>query len=174
VGHIWDSIRRASAPRDDADRLSAFKHAHGKDASRHLAEHFGVSRRQAQRWIKEGRITKAGERAEELDALVTDEMAAADALANASGIDFGHVDVTYGKTGKSEGVRKVGFFSLREPVTAVVRQAMQSMEAGDHETGEDLMAQAALMAYCMNVGEEPHYLSKALYVSNFRTGFHIV
>lgn len=172
MGNIWDAVKRAAAPRDNADRLNAFKRAHGKNATKYLADHFGVSRRTAQKWVHDGEITKAGERGEELDAIVTDEMNVADALDNASAIDFGHIEVAYGT--RDQGVRKVGFFSLREPVTTVVKQALQAIESGNHDDGEKLMGNAALMAYCISVGQTPDQLSNTLRVTGFRTGFHIV
>lgn len=170
MGKISDAIRGASTPRDWRDAASAIKRAHGKGASRWLAEQCGISQRQAQRRLS-GQATSGRGRGPQLADMATPEQLSADALATASGIDAGHVEVTY--NGKSQGVRKIGLVHA-DALGGELDRAASLMADGDEAGAESVISQALLGAYSQSHGGGWDQLQGTLSISGFRTGFHII
>lgn len=171
MGNIWDSVKRTTASTGVADRLTAFKAKEGKKATAKLAEKFGVHIRTAQKWVKEGKITKAEERESELNNFVKDDDVTSSALRDASVINFGHISVAY--NGKNQGFRQVGTVVLAGTVKALVDQAAAAVEAGNSEAAEKLMGRAALTAYAESVGDSKKGLLNTLEVTDLGTNFSI-
>lgn len=134
-----------------------------------IAQHFGVSRRTAQRW-KAGtqQPTDRGGRRESVIKSANKETRqanAANALRNAQAINAGRVGVV-DKSGGKKSKRNLGVVQLDPAARALMQQAAEQLEAGNEDEAERLMSQAILTSGGKNYGP--------LEIDDYPPGFHTI
>jgi hypothetical protein len=134
-----------------------------------IAQHFGVSRRTAQRW-KAGtqQPTDRGGRRESVIKSANKETRqanAANALRNAQAINAGRVGVV-DKSGGKKSKRNLGVVQLDPAARALMQQAADQLETGNEDEAERLMSQAILTSGGKNYGP--------LEIDDYPPGFHTI
>lgn len=139
--------------------------------SKWIAQHFGVSRRTAQRW-KAGtqQPTDRGGRRESVIKSAnkeTRQAVAAQALRNAQAINAGRVGVRYpgGRVGAG-GKRNLGVVQLDPASRELMQRAAEQLEMGNEEAAEQLVSQAILTSNGKNYGP--------LEIDDYPPGFHTI
>jgi hypothetical protein len=167
---ISDDIRAACAPRDWQDSLAAIRRQHGRGTSRWIAEHVGISQRQAQRWLA-GQVQHS-EYEDQVEDLADPGWLVADALASAGALDVGRVEVFY--DGKSQGTRNVGTLVVDEEMHGLLTQAGALYAEGMDEQAEAIISDAILGGYTRARDDNRYILAGTLSVGRFQNGFRII
>jgi len=158
-------VRNIARTAGVAHAQNAIRAAQGKDAAKWLADHEGISRRTARRWMSakapasrgSNIITAAG-------VLAGATGLAAQVLRTATGIDVGTVEVEY--DGESQGTRSVGYNDVSDDMLGYLDTAARDLENHDLESAADAFSSAVMHGY------EPG-LEDTLYVSDYTSGIDI-
>lgn len=144
--------------------------------SKWVAEHFGVSRRTAQRWKagsqQPGNRVGGPGRIEKSANAETRRTVAAQALRGATAVNVGRIEVVdkspRGKGPKpGKNYRNIGVVQLDPDSRERMNEAAEALEAGDTERAEQLMSEAVLRT--------PDYDTRgALDVADWPTHFHLI
>lgn len=167
---ISRDIINACQGRDTDDAVSALQRQHGKHATAFIAEQAGLSARQALRYAKGEVKNMNPEVVQAIENAVTPGMYAADALADATFIDCGTVEVQY--DGKSAGTRVVGRLTVTGEMRELMEQAGACYADGEEDEGDRLMSEAILGGYAQSKGDSFDAVS-ALDVSGFQGRFSL-
>jgi hypothetical protein len=140
--------------------------------SKWIAEHFGVSRRTAQRWKagtqQPGKRVGGPEQIEKSANAETRRAVAANAIRSATAINVGRVEVV-DKSPRGKGprpgknFRNVGVVQLDPASRERMEEAAELLESGDTEGAERLMGEAVLQGY-----------GSALSVADWPTHFELI
>src|SRR5690242_5438012 len=145
-------------------------------SSKWIADHFGVSRRTAQRWKagsqQPGKRVGGPERVVKSANVETRRTVAASALRGASAVNVGRVEVVdkspRGKGPKpGKNFRNVGVVQLDQRGRERMNEAAEALEAGDTERAERLMSEAVLRSPDKDYGS-------ALDVADWPAHFHLI
>jgi hypothetical protein len=166
---ISDDVRRASAPRDAEDVVSAIKTAMpGRGAAtKFVAEQRGVGIRQAQR-IMAGDVKNYGS---DFEDMADASWFMADALQNATMLGCGSVEVYY--NGKSQGRRSVGNLSVDGEMSAQLAAAAAFYLNGDEQAAEQALSNAILGGYARDRNDRRNIANDTLTVGRFHGNFEI-
>ncbi|MFI5497355.1 hypothetical protein [Actinoplanes sp. NPDC051859] len=127
-----------------SEAIGSFRAAHGRRASRELADKFGVSMRTAQKWLK-GDQAPASTRSEQVRRGAEHGRLAADSLRNAQALTIGDIEVEY--DGKPQGKRKVGTVHVDGNLRTALDEVADLIEMGSLDEAEQLYSDAILGAY---------------------------
>ncbi len=144
--------------------------------SKWIAQHFGVSRRTAQRWKagsqQPGKRVGGPEQVEKSANAETRRKVAAQAMRGATAVNVGRIEVV-DKSPRGKGprpgknYRNVGVVQLDTASQALMNEAAEAIEDGDTERAEELMSEAVLHSY--GGGAE-----SALSVADWPAHFHLI
>lgn len=168
---IHRDIMNACQGRDTDDALSAIRRQYGSHTTHFIAQQAGLSDRQALRYAKGEVKNMNPDVIRAIEDSATEGMYAADALAEATFIDCGTIEVEY--NGESAGTRNVGRLSVTGEMRDLMEQAGQCYADGDDGAGDRLMSEAIMGGYCQSKGGGFEDLIGTLDVSAFRGGFRL-
>ncbi len=144
--------------------------------SKWIAEHFGVSRRTAQRWKagsqQPGKRVGGPEKVMGSASAETRRTVAASALRGATAVNVGRVEVV-DKSPRGKGprpgrnFRNVGVVQLDPASRNRMNEAAEALEAGDTQRAEQLMSEAVLRTAGKDYGA-------ALEVADWPAHFHLI
>lgn len=140
---------------------AAIRAAHGKGATRWVADMAGVSPRTARRWMS---ANPPASRIVALLALLSPTDLAAQQIRGASAIDVGAVAVSYDDT--DEGSRSIGHLDVDEAMARELDAAAEALENGDLLSAEDAFSNAVMMGYADG-------LQDTLTVADYADGVHL-
>lgn len=159
---------RAADWRDAVDAVRQALPGKGA-ASAYLADKYGVSRRQAQRWLA-GKGTpdvKSGRR----DAVRNDAVAArkraADRMRSAKVIAAGKVPVQAKSSGKGAGARNVGVVAVTPAVHRLLTQAAANLESGNTAEAGQAVSDAIMRAYGESKGDNGGHAAANLEITDW-------
>jgi hypothetical protein len=139
------------------------------EASRYLADQYGVSRRQAQRWLagKGAPDVKSGRR----DAVRNDPAAAraraAARMRSAKVIAAGKVPVQAKSSQKGAGARNVGVVTVSPAVHRLLSQAADNLESGNKAEAAQLASDAIMRAYGESKGDNGGHAAGNLEIADW-------
>ena len=142
-----DLIRdKIGAARDFSESLNSIREAHGRNASRTIADRFGVHIRTAQKWLKGDQAPDAHSgRREQVRRGAESNHIAADAVRAAQAIDVGDIEVEY--DGKPQGKRKVGTIHVDPDLRVRLDHVADLIQIGSLDEAEQEYSDAILGAY---------------------------
>jgi len=126
---------------------AAIRAAHGRGASRWLAQEQGISPRTARRWLS-GNYPRGRARA------ITDAASglgvgpiAAQRIAYASALSVGKVRVAYRGDARDEGARRIGRIPVRSATAGHLSDAAQELLSGNSSQAADAFSDAVISGY---------------------------
>lgn len=159
---------RSGSWRDAVDAIKAAMTGKG-EASAYLADQYGVSRRQAQRWLagKGAPDIKSGRR----DAVRNDPRAArkraADRMRSAKVIAVGKVNVVSKSSQKGAGTRNVGVVTVSPAVHRLLSQAADNLESGNGAEAGQAASDAIMRAYGESKGDNGGHAAANLEITDW-------
>lgn len=170
-----DSHGRARDWRDAVEAIKAAMTARGQ-ASRYLADRYGVSRRTAQKWLKgdQAPAVRGGTRGKVQGDRNASLKIAADKMRNARGLAVGKVQVIDKSKGNPAGNRNVGVVAVDPQMRQELATAAELLEAGMVEQAQQIVSDAIMGGYGQARGGNRETARGALEIDDYPGGINFI